>query len=124
MKNQGYQDLEAWQRGMELVVESYRVADRLPPSERFGLCDQLRRCAASIPANIAEGQSRQGPREFARFLLMARGSVAELETHGLLCVRLGYLTDTDIAPLIALAGTTGRLVSGLLRYLRMEAGRR
>ena len=124
MKNQGYQDLEAWQRGMDLVVESYRVAGRLPSSERFGLCDQLRRCAASIPANIAEGQSRLRPREFAHFLLIARGSVAELETHGLLCVRLGYLTDTDIAPLMALAGTTGRQVSGLLRYVRSQCGSR
>ncbi|HWG54266.1 MAG TPA: four helix bundle protein [Gemmatimonadaceae bacterium] len=122
MKHRGYQGLEAWQQGMELAAEGYRVAARLPDKERFGLCDQIRRSAASIPANIAEGQSRERPREFARFLLIARGSVAELETHGLLCVRTGYFMDQEIEPLMALAGTTARLISGLLRHTRLVAG--
>src|SRR5437016_390948 len=74
-----------------LVVECYRVTDAFPRNELFGLTNQLRRAAVSVPANIAEGQARFSTQEFIRFLTIARGSLAELETHIEISKELHYL---------------------------------
>jgi four helix bundle protein len=76
---------------MDLVEQVYRLARELPDAERWGLISQMCRAAVSIPANIAEGYGRQATGEYRRFLSIARGSLLELETHVLLCERLGYL---------------------------------
>jgi four helix bundle protein len=76
---------------MDLVEQVYRLARELPDAERWGLISQMCRAAVSIPANIAEGYGRQATGEYRRFLSIARGSLLELETHILLCERLGYM---------------------------------
>ena len=81
---------------MELIVEIYNLAKRLPKSELYSLSDQMRRSAISIPSNIAEGNGRNSQKEYIRFLSMARGSQYELETQLMICVRLGFLTEDDI----------------------------
>ena len=76
-----YRDLIAWQRAMELVRLLYQVTARMPESERFGLTNQMRRAAVSIPSNIAEGYARQTTLDYIKFLRTARGSLAELATQ-------------------------------------------
>ncbi|MEK7402057.1 MAG: four helix bundle protein, partial [Gemmatimonadota bacterium] len=76
-----HERLEAWKQAVDLVVESYSIARLLPVDERFALAAQIRRAAASIPANIAEGSARSSPRERLRYLSIARGELSELRTH-------------------------------------------
>ena len=84
---------------MDLTLQCYQCALRLPTEERYGLATQIRRAAASIPANIAEGHARTHRGDYLKFLSIARGSVAELATHLELAERLEYLTVTELAPL-------------------------
>ena len=109
--------LIAWQRSVDLVGEVYRLADRLPLRERFGLADQLRRAAASIPANIAEGNARAHRREYLHFLSIARGSLAEVATHLESSRRVGYFSDADLAPASQLVQRVGQLLSRLIASL-------
>ena len=85
-----YRDLQVWQRSMKLVVVVYRLTEHFPKSEAYGLTNQIRRAAVSIPSNIAEGHARTN-REFGRFLRIARGSMAELETQLEIAMHLEYL---------------------------------
>ncbi len=78
---------------MRLVREVYRLTETFPESEKFGLTGQMRRAAVSIPSNIAEGAARGGPLELARFLCIARGSLAELDTQIWIALDLNYLAD-------------------------------
>ena len=80
-KIESYQDLLVWQKSIDLVAEVYRIASKLPSNEQYGLTSQLRRAAVSVPANIAEGFGRWHSNEFVRFLLIANGSLKEVETH-------------------------------------------
>ena len=86
-----YRDLEVWQRSMQLAKRIYQVTQKFPTDERFGLTNQLRRASVSVPSNPAEGHARFGAGEFSRFISIAMGSVAEIETQVLLSTELGYL---------------------------------
>jgi len=112
-----HRDLIAWQKAMDLAVEVYRLADRLPHREAFGIYSQTTRAAASVPANIAEGHGRQGPKEFANFLSISRGSLAEVDTFLELSRRLGYLAETELVRANALADEVGRLTTALRQRL-------
>lgn len=103
---------------MDLAEEAYRLARRFPDVERYALANQVMRCGSSIPANIAEGHGRMGPREFANFLSIARGSLAELDTHLLLAVRLAYVSESDLAHANSLGDEVGRMLSTLIGRLR------
>lgn len=85
-----FRDLEVWKHAHSLTLEAYRQTKTFPSDERFGLTSQIRRRAASIPANIAEGCGRRGDAEFHRFLQIAMGSASELEYHLLLAKDLEY----------------------------------
>ena len=111
----GYRELIAWQRAMDLVPEIYSLVKKLPGEERYALGDQMRRAAVSIPANIAEGQGRQYPAEFARFLSIALGSLSELDTLLLVAQRLTYLTSEEVESLAPLMIETRKLIYGLLQ---------
>ena len=86
-----YRDLTVWQKSIVLATTIYGATRGFPAEERFGLTSQIRRSATSIPANIAEGQARRTTGEFLQSLGIARGSLAELETHLILSERLGYI---------------------------------
>ncbi len=92
-----HHQLSVWKKSMELAEEVYSLSNQLPREEQFGLISQLRRCSVSIPSNIAEGVSRHSDKEFLRFLNIAKGSLAELETQLLLCARL-YGLDSLVSP--------------------------
>ena len=112
-----YRDLDAWQEAMEVAVSVYALAAFLPSEERFGLAQQLRRAAASIPSNIAEGHARGATRDFARFVSIARGSMAEVETQLELAVRLGLLEDAATESVVSKCDKLGRILRGLRKSL-------
>ncbi|MFN2565978.1 MAG: four helix bundle protein [Gemmatimonadaceae bacterium] len=115
---QSYQDLIVWQKAIDLVVETYRISQKLPRDERFGLTSQMRRAAVSIPANIAEGHGRHHRDDYRQFLSIARGSLKELETHFVIAERLGFLTNADLRRARALSDEVSRMLSALHRKLR------
>ncbi|GAA5041118.1 four helix bundle protein [Marivirga lumbricoides] len=90
-----FKKLKIWEKSMELSLLIYRITNDLPSEEKFGLTSQVRRCAVSIPSNIAEGSSRDSKKEFARFLSIAIGSSFELETQLLLSRKLNFITESD-----------------------------
>jgi four helix bundle protein len=112
-----YQDLTVWQRSMDLAVLVYQLTKKLPSDERFGIVDQLHRAVVSIPSNIAEGQGRGTKREFAHFLSIAMGSLAEVETQLLLCCRIGYLNEMLLQDAFALIEEIQKMITGLRRSI-------
>lgn len=120
MAARNYRDLVVWQKSMELCQGVYELNRQFPREETYGLSQQMRRAAVSIPSNIAEGQGRGGDTEFDRFLIIAYGSLREVETQILLAVRLRFVTSDDAEPVLNLAAEVGRLINGLRRRFRSE----
>ena len=117
MSGKPHERLETWKIAMELVEEVYRVTAVFPAHEQYGLVSQMRRAAVSIPSNVAEGAGREGSREFARFLSIARGSLSELDTQHQIAIRLGYVKPgRDQVEL--LLGRVGKLLSGLHKKMK------
>ena len=105
-----------WQTSMRLATEIERLASRLPPREKYGLASQLRRAAASIPSNIAEGQPRP-TRVYINHRQVALGSEAELKTELMLVASMNLIPESEIAPLLQ-PTKVGRMQRGLVRGLR------
>jgi four helix bundle protein len=114
---QQYRQLVVWQKAMDLAVMCYSVTNQFPRSELFGLTSQIRRAAASVPANIAEGHSRAHTKEFRNHLSIARGSLAELETHLMLGQRVGQIAVVDLNQSLALCDEVSRMLARLRRSL-------
>jgi four helix bundle protein len=112
-----YRDLEVWQRSMKLAKRIYQVTQKFPSDERFGLTNQLRRASVSVPSNLAEGHARFGPGEFSRFISIAMGSVAEIETQILLSTDLGYLTGELSREILEDLETIGKMLRGLAKSI-------
>lgn len=108
--------LEVWQEARELVRRIYGVSNNFPKTEKFGLADQINRAAVSVPSNIAEGSSRESPADFVHFLVIARGSLAEIDTQLTIAEDLGYI-DCD-EDLHALTETLARRINSLIRHVR------
>ena len=121
MAVRSYRDLIVWQKGMDLTVEVYKLARQFPSSERYRLVDQLTRAAASVAANIAEGHERTTRRDYANFVSMARGSLAETETFLILAQRLEYATAEQVRSAIDLASEVGRMLSALRGSLMRDS---
>ena len=115
-----YKDLVVWQKAMELTAEIYRLVKKLPKEEVYALSDQMRRSVVSIPSNIAEGQDRNSDKEFTRFLFIARGSRAELETQVLICLKVGYLLESDVALAMGLLNEIGKMLTSLIARLKTD----
>jgi len=112
-----YQELEVWQVAMALAEDCYKVTKAFPKDELFGMISQIRRSAASVPANIAEGQGREHTKEFLNHLSIARGSLKELETHLLLSHRVSLLREADFARLMSLCQRISQMLSRLRQAL-------
>ena len=112
-----YKELEVWQKAVNLATALYEVISGFPDTERFGLTAQIRRSAASVPANIAEGWGRGSTREHVQFLLIARGSLLELETHLIIAHKLGYMireqSDSVQKQLESISKMLNRLIAAL-----------
>ena len=111
---QNHKELIVWQKAIDLVAEVYKLVKMLPKEETYALSDQMRRATVSIPSNIAEGKNRSSAKDYLRFLFMARGSRAELETQLLACVRLNYLNETDVETALNLCDEIGRMLSAMI----------
>jgi four helix bundle protein len=110
---QHFSKLQVWQRSHKLVLGIYRATFGFPAGERFGVVSQLRRAAASVPTNIAEGAKRQGGHDYARFLNIAEGSLAEMEYLLMLSRDLGYLTEAKAEPFFAEVSEIARMLCAL-----------
>lgn len=102
---------------MVLVSEVFSIAKLLPPHERYGLGSQLRRSAISIPSNIAEGYARETRREYLRHLVIARASLAELETQLIIAKRVGYIPLPDVLNAYRVQREVGAMLMALMRKL-------
>jgi four helix bundle protein len=114
MSESTYRTLVAWQHAMELAVEIYTFSKTFPSDERFELTQQIRRCAVSVPSNIAEGRGRGSTRDYRRFLHQARGSLYEIETQVALAERLGYCSSEEAARVQLVIGEAVRPLQGLI----------
>ncbi len=91
-----YRDLIVWQEGIKIAKSVYLLTGKFPKQETYSLADQIRRAAVSVPSNIAEGQARKSPGDFKRFLHIALGSLAEVDTQLVLAQEFGYLSSDDV----------------------------
>ena len=112
-----YKDLIVWQKAYDFVLEIYKTTQSFPVEERYSLTSQMRRAASSIPANIAEGSMRQSTKEYKRFLLIARGSMAEMEVWLKLAHDLEYMPKAQYIELDRHCEEIGKLLNGLHRSL-------
>lgn len=120
---QSYRDLTVWQKSIDLTVRTYKLTGRFPSEERYGLTSQMRRAAASVPANIAEGHARRSTGEYLQFLGIARGSLAELETFVTLSERLGMIGSEISGALLEDCAEISKMLAGLVRSLSKARGR-
>ena len=120
MDQKAYRGLVLWQRAMEMVEAVYVATEGLPDGERFGLITQLQRAAVSVPSNIAEGYGRTHRREYLHHLSYARGSLFELETQLIICVRTNRLARADALPAWDLAQETGKLLTTFISTLEAK----
>lgn len=112
-----YRDLNVWQRSVDLATRLYGTTQHFPQSEIYGLTNQMRRAAVSIASNIAEGQVRS-TLDYARFVTIARGSLAELETQLEIARRIGYLSQEEFDSLSEEMVVIGRQLNALLKRLK------
>jgi four helix bundle protein len=111
-----FRDLTVWQKGIDLAVLVYKITEKLPPSEKFGLTSQVRRAVISLPSNIAEGKAIGGL-SYPHHLKIALGSEAELQTQIELARRLQMITDQEAQDLSEKTSEVGRMLAGLYRSL-------
>lgn len=115
MQGKNHKELLVWQKAMQLVVDVYNLIRLLPKEETYGLSDQMRRAAISIPSNIAEGNARSSQKDMVHFLYIAQGSRAELETQLELCELIGYISKGRLEPVLMQTQEIGRMLSGLIK---------
>ncbi|MBR4787229.1 MAG: four helix bundle protein [Bacteroidales bacterium] len=113
-----YRELIVWQKAMEMVENIYTLTQSLPKDELFSITNQIRRAAISVPSNIAEGYGRQSKKEYLQFLSIANGSVCEIETQLLLCLRIGYLTEENTKETFQLLSEIGKIITTIKQKLK------
>lgn len=113
-----YKDLTVWQKSIQLVKEVYALLKDCPADEKFGLVSQIKRSSISVPSNIAEGWGRYSPKDYIRFLKMARGSLFELETQLILVRELGFEVRTE--PATGILEEVSKMLGGLINSLKQK----
>lgn len=117
MSVSSYRDLEVWKKSIQLVKITYALTKEFPKEELYGLTNQIKRAAISIPANIAEGRNRNTKKEFLNFLKISYGSLAELETHVIIAFELEYCSQNTLDNILAMTAEIGRMINGLRKSL-------
>ena len=117
-----HKELDVWKQSVDLVIGVYEITKDFPREEIYGLTNQIRRAAVSIPSNIAEGAARNTDKEFAQFLYIALGSASELETQLIIAKKLNYVND--ISPVRQKLTTAMKLINGLIRHYKNKSGTR
>ena len=118
-----YKELIVWQKSIDMAAEAYQLRRKLPSEEKFAMVSQIQRAAASVPANIAEGYGRGAPRELSHFLSIAMGSLKEVESHIILCVRIGYLSEADVTNVMHQIEEVAKMLYSLKKHCTNEKGR-
>jgi four helix bundle protein len=118
MPLESYRQLRVWQLGMQLAKDVYLLTQRFPKHEVYSLSSQVQRSAVSIPANLAEGHTRESTKDFLRYISIAQGSLAETETHLLLAESLNYATSGQIAPILDRCAEERKMLAALRRRLK------
>ena len=113
-----HHELQVWKESMDLVEEIYRMSGAFPREEVYGLASQMGRAAVSVPSNLAEGAARQSDKEFLQFLIIARGSLSELETQIMIAGKLGYVKPVD--SVLQHIDRIFGLLGGLIRSLKQR----
>jgi four helix bundle protein len=113
-----YRDLEVWRLGMDIAVKVYEASKAFPSDEKFGLTSQLRRAAASVPANIAEGHARSSTKDYLRYIAIAIGSLAETSTFIELAARLNHGDADDLRIIYKMTQEQRRMLRALQKSLR------
>jgi four helix bundle protein len=113
-----FRDLLVWQKAMELATAVYRVTERFPRSEQYGLTNQLCRAVVAVPSDIAEGKGRLSKREFIQMLARARGSLFEVVTQIEISKNLDFMSEADFTRIAKQCAEVGRLLNGLIRAIR------
>jgi four helix bundle protein len=120
-KNKGFikiEDMIAWQKAKMLTIEIYKLTNEPLFSKDFGLKDQIRRAAVSVPSNIAEGFGRGGTNEFRNFLSISKGSLYEVKTQLIIAFELGFVDESVKNKLILDIEETTGMIAGLIKYLK------
>jgi four helix bundle protein len=112
-----FRELKVWQLSIDLSMHVYKLTGEFPKHEAYGLTSQMRRAAVSIASNIAEGSARGTRKDFKQFVLIAKGSLCELQTQLVIAKRLGYAVEQKIATVESCAQEVAQMLSGLSRYL-------
>ncbi|MEM1168423.1 MAG: four helix bundle protein [Cyanobacteria bacterium P01_H01_bin.35] len=112
-----FKDLKIWQKGINIAEKCYFLTKLFPKEELYGIVQQIRRSAVSIPANIAEGYGRRYTGEYVRFLNVAQGSINELETHLILSARVGLCEEKEIETIISLLTEETKMIITLIKKL-------
>ena len=112
-----HKDLNAWKNSIELVTEIYKITKLFPKEEQFGLINQMKRSAVSVPSNIAEGAGRNHNKEFIQFLFIAQGSLSELETQLIISMNLAFIDESTYKKLNEKMIEIRSQLSGLIKFL-------
>ena len=111
-----HKKLDVWQMAMDLIIEIYRITESFPKEEKYGLSNQLRRAAVSVPSNITEGAARNTKKEFVNYLHMAQGSLSELDTQLEVAKRLAFLDGKTWENLDRMVHRVDKMLTGLIRH--------
>ena len=112
-----FRELIVWQKSMNLAIEVYKITAKFPKEELYGLTQQMRKSILSVPSNLAEGFGRQSPKEFARFVFIARGSLYEFQTQMELSIQMGYFSHDQIKELNNLTVKIEKMLNSLINKL-------
>jgi len=113
-----FRKLKTWEQGIEIVKEVYKISQKLPSEEKFGLKSQITRAAVSIPSNIAEGSSRNSEIEFKRFLEIAIGSLFEVERQLIIIQELNLIDNEELSFIFQLIEKEGKMINGLINTIK------
>jgi len=117
-KSRSFRDLDIWNLSIELVTDLYQLSRNFPSHELYGLTNQIRKAAVSIPSNIAEGQSRNSPKEFKQYLSIALGSLGELETQLIIANKINYVSNNDLNVFISRCDIIRKMIKSLTGKLK------
>ena len=117
MSAKSFKELIVWQKAIDFVEEIYMLTKQLPRDELYGLTNQIRRAAVSIPSNIAEGNSRNTSQDYIRFLAIAKGSKSEVDTQLEICIRLGYMSFEQTKYATELSTEIGKMLNRIIQKL-------
>jgi len=113
-----FREIRVWKLGIKLTKEIYKISQKLPKSEKYGLCSQMQRSGVSVPSNIAEGASRSSEKDFCRFLEIALGSAFELETQLIIGKEINFLPDADYKTILTELHSIQKQINSLISVIR------